>query len=230
MEPLPLLETVTIEIFEKYAIKRNFEPGKLIYLCHWKSHLISIGVLNSSSLSFQEDDALLELYPRFPNPVEDWSVYKTLGFYFMKCYCFLSGTALNLLRGITDYPRLSKNPGEEVNEFISNVNHPGPSLTSIQRWIPSASYENKQFHRKYLQCHFKALSQNPAISIQFPNVVPYPVVLGVDDQGLNPGSFVENGILHGLCKKLSSNEIKNIVGHGTLPEKSCKYHHQDRLI
>ena len=83
----------------------------------------------------------------------------------MKCYCFLSGTALNLLRGITDYPRLSKNPWEEVKEFISNVNDPSPSLTSnheLQRWIPSASYENKQFHRKYLQCHLKALSKNPA--------------------------------------------------------------------
>ena len=43
----------------------------------------------------------------------------------------------------------------------------------------------------------------------------------MDDQGLNPGSFVENGILYGLCKKLSSNEIKNI-GVTNIPQHIAK--------
>ena len=138
-------------VLKRYAIKRDLKG--VHYLCHWKSKLIANGVITSSSLSFQEDDALLELYFRYPNPVDNWNMYKTLTFYFLKTYCYISSTAVNLLRGVTDYCRLSGNDKKDVTSFVSDINHPGPAVNTLHRWLSTVSYENEQFHPKYLLFH-----------------------------------------------------------------------------
>ena len=140
LKPVSFMDDTSIDILNRYGIKRDFNPGMMIYSSYWKSRMIFDGVLDSSSLPFQEDDALVSLYLHYPNPITDWSMYKTIAFYFMKCYCSLSGAAVNLFRGITDYPRLSGNQSMNLTDFISNVNHPGPAVTTIQRWMPTLSY------------------------------------------------------------------------------------------
>ena len=95
-------------------------------------------------------------------------------------YCSSGATSLNLHRGITKYPKFIKNEEEEsldAVKFFAGINHAGPALNTIENWLPSVSYENEQFHKKYLLCHIKTLAKNDSISLHFPGVTRFPVSL-----------------------------------------------------
>ena len=142
----------------KYCINRKFSGN---YICHWKNLFIKNGIIESSSLSFQEDDALIATFLHYPNPIKNWKFYKTVAFFFLKMYCSNGATSLNLHRGITKYPKFSTKKDEDedmdVIKFFSGINHAGPALTTIENWLPSVSYDNEQFHKRYLLCHIKTL-------------------------------------------------------------------------
>ena len=126
-------------------------------------------------------------------------------------YCSNGSTSLNLHRGTTDYPKLvSVGKSIDAKKFISGVNHAGPSISTIQNWLPTVSYDNDQFHKKYLLCHLKTLIKNESIALKFEGVVRFLCVVGVDEQELNQGTFDDGGILHGLKYKLSAQEVKEI--------------------
>ena len=193
---------------KRYCIARDLNGSS--YICHWKNLFIQNEVIESSSLSFQEDNALIDTFLHYPYPIQDWKFYKTAAFYFLKIYCSNGSNSLNLHRGITNYPGLSTHKEIDPKKFLAGINHAGPGLTTIQNWLPTVSYENDQFHMKYLLCHLKTLMKNDSVCLQFDGVTRYPVVMGIDEQELNQGTFVEGATLHGLMKKLSAGEIKAV--------------------
>ena len=201
----------TKQFFIKFCIKRDF---KVSYICHWKNLFIQNEIIESSSLTFQEDDALMDTFLHYPNPIDDWRFYKTVAFYFLKMYCSNGSASVNLHRGSTNYPKLSRllsHKELDAQKFFSGINHAGPGLTTLQNWLPTVSYDNEQFHSKYLLCHIRTLVKNDSIALKFEgDVTNFPVICGADDQELNQGTFVEAGVLHGLKKKLSASQIKDI--------------------
>ena len=215
--------------FLKSNLSRNFIDRKFsgTYICHWKNLFIENGIIESTSLSFQEDDALIATFLSYPNPIKDWKFYKTVAFFFLKMYCSNGATSLNLHRGITKYPKFTSNNDEDENmdvlKFFAGINHAGPGLTTIQNWLPSVSYDNEQFHKKYLLCHIRTLARNDSVALSFNGVTRYPVVLGIDEQELNQGTFVENEgvVLHGLKDKITAEEIRKI-GLANVPEYISK--------
>ena len=86
------------ELMSMHGIDRKLQST---YICHWKDVFIKQGIIHSSSLTFQEDDAPLYTTLHCPNPVKDWSAWGTLTYYCLKMYTSASETALNLYRGVT---------------------------------------------------------------------------------------------------------------------------------
>ena len=168
-------------------------------------------IINSSSLTFQEDDALIYLALHYPNPIKDWSRWQSLYFYCLKIMSSVSSTALNLFCGITNYPRLTSNTESSVESFLSQINHPGPSITSLQHALPDLCFERETFHDNEVIFHLKLLEKTEnSIKFDFGNVKRYPVTLGIDEQEINQGTFIKDNFLHGLLHKLSLNDIKKI--------------------
>ena len=62
---------------------------------------IKRNIIDSSSLSFQEDDALIFSALHYPNPVSDWSLWSTITFFALKLFTSASESAMNLYCGIT---------------------------------------------------------------------------------------------------------------------------------
>ena len=192
----------------RYAIYRDLQS---IYICHWKDAVIRSNLITSKSLTFQEDDALVELIVNYPNAVADWKKWKTLSLYLLKLFTSVSGTAANLFRGFTYYPWVAHGPERSLQEFVRNINHPGPSITSLQRWLPAVSYENEQFHDIEQLFHILYLRNNPeSLKLVFPNTIKYVVALGIDEQEINQGTFIDRNVLHGLVKKLHPDDIARI--------------------
>ena len=219
LAPMDFLNDSSQDIMKRYGIRRDFNPVNVLYTGFWKGRLLIDGVINSSALSFQEDDALVALYLSYPEPIKDWSVYKTISFYFLKTYCYVSSTALNLLRGITRYKRLSGET-DDRQQFMKNINHPGPSLTTIDRWMPSCNYDLVQCHTRNLLCHLETLQGSAVPVLTFPNrghgVLRFVAVLVGDGQGLNSGTFEKEKKLPGLSKPISISEIK-AIGINNIP-------------
>ena len=181
---------------------------------------------------FQEDDALVTMFLESPEPIEDWTKWKTLSAYGLKCYVSNSGSALNLHRGLTYYPsihckeKVARTTGDRKS-FMKSVNHPSPSISTVQAWLPKVSFENEQYHESYLSLHQRLLQvhNDSSISLKFPNVIRYPVVLGIDEQETNQGTFVNDNILHGLKEKFDASQLQSI-GLRKLPEyiqKECPF-------
>ena len=78
--------------------------------------------------------------------------------YSLKLITSISSAALNLYRGITNYPIFSRNE-KTLDNFVRDINHPGPSISTVQKWLPSESHENEQFHPHHLLFHLKVLSK-----------------------------------------------------------------------
>ena len=198
----------TISFLKSYCITRDLK--NLTYICHWKNLFIQNEVIESRSLSFQEDNALIDTFLHYPHPIPDWKFYKTVSFYFLKINCSNGSNSLNLHRGVTNYPGLSTHKETSAKNFLSGVNHAGPGLTTIQSWLPTVSYENDQYHKKYVLCHIKTLMKNNALALKFDGVTRFPVVMGIDEQELNQGTFSVGEVLHGLKEKLSAADIRNV--------------------
>ena len=214
MNPLPMLKykpgetNQAVEDLVRYSIYRDLES---VYICHWKNMVIRSNLINSQSLSFQEDDALVELIVNYPNVVTDWKRGKTLSLFLLKLFTSVSGTAANLFRGFTYYPRISHGPERSLEEFVDAINHPGPSITSLQRWLPAVSYENEQYHKVEQLFHILFLKNNPdALKLDFGNSIRYITALGIDEQEINQGTFIHDNVLHGLQKKLHPEDVVKI--------------------
>ena len=205
---IPSLKTKGVADMVKYSVYR--ELG-VTYICHWKDALIRAGLIDSHSLSFQEDDALIHTIVTYPNQNKNWKKWRTLALYMLKLYTSVSGTAANLFRGYTYYPHVAHGPARSLKDFVKDINHSGPSVTSLQRWLPALSYDNEQFHKIEILCHLKFLINNTeALKLQFVGIVRYIVVLGIDEQELNQGTFILDNILHGLTLKLTPSDISKI--------------------
>ena len=192
-----------------FGIDRKFREN---YTCHWKDRLIQTKVIKSNSLCFQEDDAMVYSILRYPNPVRNWNIWSTIELYAMKLYTSVSASALCLHRGLTNLRSTSQLEREDnIWSFSASINHPAPSVSTMQRRFPFLSYENDQFHNSETQFHLKILTKNDeSIAIKYSSVIRYPVTLGIDDQEINQGVFIHNGHIHGLGKKVSAMEIKQI--------------------
>ena len=200
----------TAEIMENYGIERGLNVN---YVCHWKDKLLGCGIINCESLTFQEDEALITSVLTYPNPVKDWTLWNTLYLYGLKFLSSVSSTGLNLYRGITSYPRLNDTSCSNVAEFTSNINHPTASLTSFQNDLPDLDYSNKVYQGGEILYHIKRLQKSDdslGLDYSANNVLRYPITLGIDEQELNPGTFIHDGLLHGLDRKMTAEEINEI--------------------
>ena len=194
-------------VLKSYGIDRKLKTN---YICHWKNVLINKQLINSSSLSFQEDEALIYTILHYPNPIRDWDIYCTLSFYCLKLIAAVGETGLNLYRGITRQ-RIVRQHDSDLHQFVSDINHPGPSVTTLQNVMPKLSHDNKVTHTKEIIFHLKLLERiGSSISFNFPLVKRYPVTLGIDEQELNQGVTVQEGKLHGLEKPLTAQQIRDI--------------------
>ena len=98
-----------------------------------------------------------------------------------------------------------------IHSFISSINHPGPSVTNVQKKFPALNYENEVFHKTELLFHLKLLTKDDeCVKITYPSITRYPVTLGIDEQEINQGTFIHNGKLYGLHHKVSASDICNI--------------------
>ena len=78
---------------------------------------------------------------KFPDPVDDWSLWGTLSLYCMKLLTPISSSALNLYRGITRNRITEKIAA--VIEHVSEINHASPSVSNTQKKLPPLNYENE---------------------------------------------------------------------------------------
>ena len=199
-------------------------PTNQHYICHWKNILLNSGIIDSSSLSFQEDEALIYSVLHYPDPMPDWTLYGTLYLYAMKVYSSLPSRALNLHRGMT-YNRLTTKPEALPNlkDYVRNINHACPSISAVQSNMPSLRYDNRSYHSSEILFHIKTLERSEdSFKLKFsPAVTRYPVTGGIDEQEINQGAFIENGMLCGLREKMSPADIRRI-GLKELPTYICK--------
>ena len=212
LQPNLKLNDNVVDVFQKYGISRELTVN---YVCHWKNWLIQHEIVKIDSLSFQEDEALIHSVLSYPNPVDNWKIWKTLYLYGLKLMTSISSTALNLFRGITNYPTLNHTSHDQgdVAEFVSNLNHPTVSVSSLQRELPDLNYNNESYHVGEILYHIKCLEKySDSLALTFKNnqVVRFPVTIGVDEQELNPGTFIREGVLHGLVNKMTYEDIKHI--------------------
>ena len=214
----------TKKVIKSYGIDRKF---KTVYICHWKDVLLRQNIINSSSLTFQEDDALIYTVLHYPNPVKDWGIYDTLSFYCLKFVAGVGESGLNLYRGKT-HQRINQKKKKDcgdLRKFAADINHPGPSLTSLQHVLPKLIHENKTRHKKETIFHLKLLEKTLTSSvINFPLVKRYPATLGIDEQELNSGVYIHEGKLHGLEKPMTPEEISE-VGLKNLAEHIAEKNH-----
>ena len=205
------LNPQTVEIFENYGINRKLTSN---YICHWKDLLIKNNIINSESLSFQEDESFIKCFLDYPHRVKDCSMWSTVYLYGLKLLTSVSGAALNLYRGTTDYPGLSDHAVlTTASDFATSINHACASLTSYQRVLPDLDYNNEGTHGGEMLYHISSLKKSEdSLCIHFSasNVYRYPITLGIDEQEINAGTFVRDGVLHGLEKKMTANEIREI--------------------
>ena len=196
-----LLKPQSIKYVNDFGINRKFSEN---YICHWKNKFINWGVIDSSSLSFQEDDACVYMVLHYPHPVRDWSKWSTLFWYSVKLVTSMSSTALNLFHGKTDYPRLSGNAESDVKTFSKEMNHPSPGFVTVNRVFPPLDYGTKKIHRREMMFHLKVLQNcNEAVVLNYNGVKRFPVTLGTDEQEINAGTFIHDDCLHGLSSPLS---------------------------
>ena len=128
---------------EKYTARFDaFGITRLLfgnYVAHWKSKFLEWGLIDPTSLTFQEDEAFLYPVLIYPNPIKDWSTWPTLCFYCLKLYVSQSAGALSLYRGFSK-TGLDATTDQEIKLFCCSMNHAGPSLTTISHKFPLLNY------------------------------------------------------------------------------------------
>ena len=83
--------------------------------------------------------------------------------------------------------------------MVSEMNHPGPCLSTLQNIMPRLIHANKTKLRKESTFHLKILEKvNQTAAIKYPMARRYPATLGIEEQELNTGVYVHNGLFHGL--------------------------------
>ena len=186
-----------------------FNPN---YTCHWKDLLISSEVIDSSQLCFQEDDALIFSILNFPNAVTNWSLWGTISLYATKFMCSISAPALNLFRGVTFTRNTTKTEDlPDVKNFARQINHPSPSVSNVQTRLPALKFENVTYHVSEILFHIKLVKKTKeSLRYTFNNTTRFPVVAGIDEQEINPGTYVINNELCGLEKKMSAADVMNV--------------------
>ena len=106
--------------------------------------------------------------------------------------------------------------------FNDKINHPGPGLTTVDRFFPKCLYSSEQYHRREILFHLRILEntqESLKICYDDDSCISFPITLGADDQEINPGTFKhENGgVLLGLKRSLTADDIRNIgiknLGH-----------------
>ena len=200
----------TKKVIKSYGIDRKLKSS---YICHWKDVLLRQKIINSSSLTFQEDDALIYTVLHYPNPVKDWGIYDTLAFYCLKFVAGVGESGLNLYRGTTHLRINEKKKTDfgDMCKFVADINHPGPSLTTLQHVLPKLIHENKTRHIKEIIFHLKLLEKTETSSVvEFPLVKRYPATLGIDEQELNSGVYIHDGKLHGLKEPMTPEKISEV--------------------
>lgn len=203
------LYPVSRSFLEKYGIYRGF---KEVYICHWKDKLISSGIIKHNSLTFQEDEALVFMVLRYPDPVDDWSLWGTLALYCMKLLTSISSTALNLYRGITRN-RLTQRRAADVIEYVSEINHASPSVSNTQKKLPPLNFENEVWHQSEMLFHLtfkEELQSSVVMTFSESKVLRIPITLGIDDQENNQGTFIQNGKLYGLRTVMTIDDLKRV--------------------
>ena len=186
--------------------------------------LITQQLIKSSSLTYQEDEALIDTILHYPNPVSDWSIYDTLSIFCLKFVAGVGESGLNLFRGITKQ-RLNNIGNHDLQKMLSEMNHPGPCLSTLQDIMPKIIHANKTKYRKESIFHLKILEKvNQTAAIEYPMARRYPATLGIDEQELNSGVYVHNGFLHGLETPMTAAEISN-VGLKNLAAHIAQYNH-----
>ena len=212
------LNDKTVEVIQNFGITRELNMN---YVCHWKDWLIQHRLIDCDSLTFQEDEALIDCALSYPNHVSDWKLWKTIYLYGLKFLTSISTAGLNLYRGITNYPLLnhdSSHDNDDVFDFISTINHPTASVTTFLGELPQLNYNNEMCHGGELLYHIKCLeksSESLALTFKDHKVVRFPITAGIDDQELNPGTYCKDCVLHGLENKMTADEIK-AVGYDNL--------------
>ena len=187
------------------------------YVSHWKSKIFEWGLIDPTSLTFQEDEALLYSVLNYPNPVRNWSTWPTLCFYCLKLYASQSAGALALHRGLTK-TRLCDIEGQDVKLFTCSINHPGPSLSTLSHSFPLLNYKPQVYNKEEQLFQIQILEKiSQSVKIGFDKVMRYMVTLGADDQDLNRGTFIDNGKLYGLKRPMSATDIQKI-GLKNLPK------------
>ena len=179
---------------ENFGIDRfpSKKDSDITYICHWKDVLMKNNLVDSSSLTFQEDDALIYSIMHYPNPVPDWSMWQTIFLYSLKLMSSISGAALNLYRGVT-FNRITTKKEElpGLRSFARNINHAAPSINTTRRVYPSLKYENASYHPSEKLFHIKCLEESKEsfgfVFGENENVVTLPVCLMIDEQEVNQG-------------------------------------------
>ena len=203
------------EYFTEYwQDPRMPKPRNPNYVSHWKDILITKGIVKCSSLSFQEDDALIFNVLQFPNPVPDWTVWQTLFLYALKVLCSQSSGALHLHRGVT-LNRLGygqKRSLVSLDDFVAGINHASPSITISEQQLPALTYEKREFHPSEILYHIKSTHKaEKSLIFRFSSMVSrVPCCIQIDEQEINQGAFVKDGELCGLEKNVTVNDIKRI--------------------
>ena len=186
-------------------------PQNPHYLSHWSDVLISNGLIRPSSLQYQENDAFIFSVLNYPDPIR--SVWGTIELYATKMYSSVGGAALNLFRGITNN-RITRRkcPLVDIYEFVMDINHPCSSVSCCQSNLPSLKYENQTMHSSEVIFHISCLeATEDCFKFVFSDkIVRYPVVAVVDEQEINQGTFVVNGELCGLRKKMTAADIRKV--------------------
>ena len=175
---------------------------------------MSANVIDSSSLAFQEDDALVYSVLMYPHPIPNWSVWQTIYLYALKLYTAVGGTALSLYRGETKNRLNNKETMSlsSVKDYARDINHAAPSISTIHRFLPGLNYANKTYHPTELLSHLKMLQNNPSsfiVHISTEKIV-FPVTVGIDEQETNQGTFIYEGYLYGLSERMSASDIRAI--------------------
>ena len=222
LQPTVRYNSIIRKVLTSYGIDRKLKSN---YICHWKNVLINKNLINSSSLSFQEDEALIYTILHYPNPIRDWYIFSTLSFYCLKFIVAVGESGLNLYRGITRQRVVRQGDGFDLHQFVADINHPGPSVTTLQNIMPKLTHENEIMHTKESIFHLKLLGKiRSSLSLDFPLVKRYPVTLGIDEQELNQGVTIQEGKLHGIEKPLTPQQIHEI-GLNNLANYIAEHNH-----
>jgi hypothetical protein len=200
------------------------KPEEVHYLVHWFDEFIKAGLVTPKHLIYQELDAFMEVALRYPMPSPTgsagWKFWPTLSSFTESLASAFSRFTQKLYLGshliadATDYTL------QGLKAFINNINHVGPSVSTVSRWKPPLVLESGP-HILDVVLHLRMLIKNKAEAVHISNedVDRFFVVLIYDEQNVNQGIFpVKRGtelMLGGFSKLMPLDNVDS----NTLPHK-----------